>query len=178
MRIAQGEALPAGRPEGKASMAIKIGNGGDNILNGTNGSDLLLGAGGQSFALGDFHKSPLPTLFVSVAPPAVWDAVGMRGTLWMARVAINLHHAFDADFYWVGFFSCFVLLRAARYAGQALPQSRCGRGAKRKPSEARSAKEGYFRTRPGTKRTLRGPAIQIASADTAQSTVASTKASR
>src|ERR1044072_6851332 len=28
-------------------MAIKIGNGGDNILNGTNGSDLLLGAGGN-----------------------------------------------------------------------------------------------------------------------------------
>ena len=28
-------------------MTIRIGNGGDNILNGTNGSDLLLGAGGN-----------------------------------------------------------------------------------------------------------------------------------
>jgi hypothetical protein len=97
-------------------------------------------AGGQSFALGDFHESPSPTLLVSVEPPAVWDAVGMRGTLWTARVAINLHHAFDADFYWVGFFP------ASRCALRrtSLPQSRCGRGAKRKPSEARSAKEGYF----------------------------------
>jgi hypothetical protein len=60
-------------------------------------------ASGQSFALGDFHESPLPTLLVSVEPPAVWDAVGMRGRLWTARVAINLHHAFDADFYWVRF---------------------------------------------------------------------------
>jgi hypothetical protein len=58
--------------------------------------------------LGDFHESPSPTLLVSVEPPAVWDAVGMRGRLWMARGAINLHHAFDADFYWVGF-SCFAL---------------------------------------------------------------------
>jgi hypothetical protein len=51
----------------------------------------------------------------------------------------------------------------------SLPQSRCGRG----------AKEGYFRNSwPGTTRTLRGAAIQIASADTAQSTMASMKASR
>jgi hypothetical protein len=27
----------------------------------------------------------------------------MRGTLWTARGAINLHHAFDVDFYWVRF---------------------------------------------------------------------------
>jgi hypothetical protein len=87
-------------------------------------------AGGQSFALGDFHESPSPTLLVSVAPPAVWDAVGMRGTLWTARVAINLHHAFDADFYWVRFLARSptdsaigyrrpgtILLRATRYAG-------------------------------------------------------------
>ena len=33
-------------------MAIKIGNGGDNILNGTNGSDLLLGAGGNDILTG------------------------------------------------------------------------------------------------------------------------------
>jgi hypothetical protein len=78
--------------------------------------------GGQSFALGDSRESPLPTLLVSVEPPAVWDTVGMRGRLWMARAAINLHHAFDADFYWVRFF----LLRAARYAGRAChPASRC-----------------------------------------------------
>src|SRR5215213_9518842 len=38
----------ARRPSRKeTSMAIRIGNGGDNILNGTNGSDLLLGAGGN-----------------------------------------------------------------------------------------------------------------------------------
>jgi len=47
-------------------------------------------------------------LLVSVAPPAVWDAVGMCGTLWTAGVAINLHHVPEADFYWVGF-SCFAL---------------------------------------------------------------------
>ena len=37
---------------------------------------------------------------------------------------------------------------------------------------------GHGYMRPGTRRTFRGPAIQIASADTAQSTMASTKASR
>jgi hypothetical protein len=40
----------------------------------------------------------------------------------MARVAINLHRAFDADFYWVRFLAkspteLAILLRAARYAG-------------------------------------------------------------
>jgi len=72
----------------------------------------------------------------------------MRGTLWTARGAINLHHAFDVDFYWV----CFL--------ARSLTESAIG-----------------YR-RPGTKRTLRGAAIQIASADTAQQAMARTKASR
>lgn len=97
----------------------------------------------------------------------------MRGTLWTARVAINLHHAVGADFYWVGF-SCFAL--RATQDKPATVEVRARR--KAGPSEARSAKEGYFRTKPGTRRTLRGAAIQIASADTALSTMASTNASR
>ena len=96
----------------------------------------------------------------------------MRGRLWTARAAINLHHAFDADFYWVGFF----LLCAARYAGQAC-HSRGAGAARSEASEARSAKEGLFRQQRRTTRTLRGAASQIASADTAQSTKAIPKAS-
>jgi hypothetical protein len=72
----------------------------------------------------------------------------MRGTLRTVRGAINLHRAFDADLYWVGFL-------ARSPTGSAI---------------------GY--RRPDTRRTLRGAAIQIASADTAQQPIASTKASR
>ena len=72
----------------------------------------------------------------------------MCGTLWTARVAINLHDVPEADFYWVGFSA-------------------------KSPTELAI---GY--TRPGTRRTLRGAAIQIAIADTAQKAMARTKASR
>jgi hypothetical protein len=67
----------------------------------------------------------------------------MRGTLWMASVAINFLHAFAADFYWVVFFSCFrscFALRATQDKPAAVPLSGAARSGM--PSEARSAKVG------------------------------------
>jgi hypothetical protein len=53
-------------------MAIKIGNGGDNILTGTNGSDILIGLGGND------------TLDGTRRPPASWSwaARGRRFLTW------------------------------------------------------------------------------------------------
>jgi hypothetical protein len=64
---------------------------------------LPIGVSRQSSALGDLRESPSPILRVSVSPPAVWDAVGMRGTLWTTHIAINSDRAPKADFYWVSF---------------------------------------------------------------------------
>ena len=72
----------------------------------------------------------------------------MCGTLWTARVAINLHHMPKADFYWVGF-----------------------------PANSPSESANGYR-RPGTRRTLRGAAIQIAIADTAHNAMARRNAIR
>jgi hypothetical protein len=36
--------------------------------------------------------------------PKPWSgAIGIHGTLWMVRVAINLQNALEGDFYWVHF---------------------------------------------------------------------------